>query len=97
MPENPENPEQSDKPARPVYAKVEIQAGAQLPIYWTPEMAGIAREHDFNLTLQWLGSLMVAYNHLKHRIYEFLSYYKRGGFSTCRYDHQVYAPSCEKT
>ena len=67
MPENPENSEQSDKPARPVYAKVEIQAGAQLPIYWTPEMAGIAREHDFNLTLQWLGSLMVAYNHLKHR------------------------------
>lgn len=34
----------------------------------------IALEHDFNLTLQWLGSLMVAYNHLEHRIYEALSY-----------------------
>jgi hypothetical protein len=46
----------------------------EFPTYWTPEMDGIAREYDFKLTLQWLGSLMVAYNHLEHRIYEAVSY-----------------------
>jgi len=37
-------------------------------------MDGIAREYDFKLTLQWLGSLMVAFNHLEHRIHEAVSY-----------------------
>jgi hypothetical protein len=37
-------------------------------------MDGIAREHDFNLTLRWLGSLMVAYNHLQHRLCQAVSY-----------------------
>jgi hypothetical protein len=46
----------------------------EFPTYWTPAMDGIAREYDFNLTLRWLGSLMVAYNHLQHRLCQAVSY-----------------------
>jgi hypothetical protein len=46
----------------------------EFPIFWTPDLDGVAEERDFNLTLQWLGSLMVAYNHLEHRIRTMVSY-----------------------
>lgn len=37
-------------------------------------MDAVAREYDFNLTLQWLGRLMVAFNHLEYRLYQAVSY-----------------------
>jgi hypothetical protein len=46
----------------------------ELPLCWTPAIAASAREWDFNLTLQLLGGIMVAFNHLEHRFYQALSH-----------------------
>lgn len=60
----------SDKSPQPPSDSTE----REFPTYWTPEMDAVARKYDFDLTLQLLGRLMVAFNHLEYRLYQAISY-----------------------